>query len=136
MAVRSAAAEALGLLYQMCGLEALPDDDDELLSGNESDGSAGSGGQPRSAVHSSAAPAREGGSAKGRRQNGSCVSIDGSARNVSDDAAAALTDGFESVLHRVEDLAANMCAFAFLIVGKVVWALHEGDVSSVAFACI
>lgn len=34
VAVRSAACEALGVLYSECGLEVLPDDDDELLSGD------------------------------------------------------------------------------------------------------
>jgi hypothetical protein len=40
VAVRAAAGEALGLIYSMCGLEILPDDDDELLEGGSATSTA------------------------------------------------------------------------------------------------
>eukprot|EP00892_Ulva_mutabilis_P012448 jgi/Ulvmu1/9576/UM054_0006.1 len=42
VAVRAAACEALGVLYTECGLEVLPDDDDELLSGDGASASTAS----------------------------------------------------------------------------------------------
>lgn len=42
VAVRNAACEALGVLYTECGLDVLPDDDDELLSGDGASASTAS----------------------------------------------------------------------------------------------
>jgi hypothetical protein len=79
VAVRNAAGIALGLLYQLCGLEVLPDNDDEVLDGLSDDGAA------------------------------SCASIDGSACAVSAEARSSLENGFEGIVTRMEALASNRC---------------------------
>lgn len=90
VAVRSSAAEALGLLYAQCGLHQLPDNDDDLV--DESDLETSS-----VAVGSNAG------------------SLDCSSCGVSEDARTALQMGFDGIIAQIEALSKNRCCY--LVVG-------------------
>ena len=81
VAVRSSAAEALGLLYAQCGLQQLPDNDDELLDDSDADVAASAAG-----------------------------SLDCSSCGVSEDARTAMQIGFDGIITQIEALSKNRCA--------------------------
>lgn len=90
--MRSAAAEALGLLYAQCGLQQLPDNDDDLLDESDLD-------------TSSAAVASNAGS------------LDCSSCGVSEDARTSLQIGFDGIITQIEALSKNRFAFFRVVLG-------------------
>jgi hypothetical protein len=79
VAVRSSAAEAVGLLYAQCGLHQLPDDEDELIVDSDVDGSMVS----------------------------NAGTLDCSNCAVSEEARASLQMGFDGIITQMEALAKN-----------------------------